>query len=114
MFCVDDLSNVLGAISHPVRRAILSRLAGGSARVTEIAAPFDVSLNAVSKHLKVLESAELIARERRGNFQIVRLNPTALRSAEQWLTFYEKFWSTQLDALQTHLEGEKHGDNNNG
>jgi DNA-binding transcriptional ArsR family regulator len=66
-----------------------------------------MSLAAVSKHLKVLESAELIARERRGSFQIVRLNAATLRPAEEWLAYYEKFWTRQLDALQTYLEGEE-------
>lgn len=74
----------------------------------EIAKPYRMSLAAVSKHLKVLESAELIARERRGSFQIVRLNPARLRPAEEWLAYYQKFWNRQLDALQSFLEGEKH------
>lgn len=78
----------------------------------EIAKPYLMSLAAVSKHLKVLESAELIARERRGSFQIVRLNAKTLKSAEQWLTYYERFWSTKLDALQAHLEGEDDDDGN--
>jgi DNA-binding transcriptional ArsR family regulator len=68
-----------------------------------------MSLAAVSKHLKVLEAAELIARERRGSFQIVRLRANGLRPAEEWLAYYEQFWSAQLDALQTYLEGESDG-----
>lgn len=75
----------------------------------EIAKPYPVSLAAVSKHLKVLEAAELIEREKRGSFQMVRLNAKTLRSAEQWLAYYEKFWSGQLDALQAYLEGEDDG-----
>ncbi len=78
----------------------------------EIAKPYAMSLAAVSKHLKVLEAAELIARERRGSFQIVRLNAKSLRPAEEWLAYYDKFWNRQLDALQTHLEGEDNGDDN--
>ncbi len=74
--------------------------------VGEIAKPYRMSLAAVSKHLKVLESAELIARERRGSFQIVRLKPNSLRPAEQWLAYYEKFWNQRLDAFQNYLEGE--------
>jgi len=62
--------------------------------------------------MKVLEAAELIARERRGSFQIVRLNAKSLRPAEEWLAYYDKFWNRQLDALQTHLEGEDNGDDN--
>lgn len=73
----------------------------------EIARPYRMSLAAVSKHLKVLESADLIAREKRGSFQIVRLNAAPLRSAEQWLAHYQKFWTRQLDALQEFIEGEK-------
>ena len=76
--------------------------------MSEIAKPYRITLAAVSKHLKVLESAELIARERRGSFQIVRLNPAPLRPAEEWLAYYEKFWGRQLDALQHFLEGEEH------
>ncbi len=66
-----------------------------------------MSLAAVSKHLNVLEAAELIARERRGSFQIVRLNAKSLKPAEEWLAYYETFWNRQLDALQTYLEGEE-------
>jgi DNA-binding transcriptional ArsR family regulator len=108
------LDSIFHALSDSTRRAILQDVAAESKTVGEIAKPYAMSLAAVSKHLKVLESAELIARERRGNFQIVRLNPKPLRSAEQWLTFYDKFWNKQLDALQAHLEGENNGDNNNG
>jgi DNA-binding transcriptional ArsR family regulator len=78
--------------------------------VGEVAKPYAMSLAAVSKHLKVLEEAELIARERRGNFQIVRLNAKSLRPAEEWLAFYEKFWSEKIDSLQRYLEeGEDDG-----
>lgn len=73
----------------------------------EIARPYRVSLAAVSKHLKVLESASLILREKRGSFQIVRLNAQALRTAEEWLAYYEQFWNRRLDALQNYFEGEK-------
>ncbi len=80
----------------------------------EIAKPYHMSLAAVSKHLKVLAAAELIARERRGSFQIVRLSANGLRPAEEWLAYYERFWSTQLERLRTHLEvtdkGEDDGD----
>ena len=66
-----------------------------------------MSLAAVSKHLKVLETADLVARERRGNFQIVRLKASTLKSAEEWLAYYETFWTHRLDALQNYLEGDK-------
>lgn len=70
-----------------------------------------MSLAAVSKHLKVLESARLIERRKQGSYQLVRLHAENLRPAERWLAFYEKFWSARLDALQSYLEGE--GDGNN-
>jgi DNA-binding transcriptional ArsR family regulator len=108
------LDSIFHALSDSTRRSILQDVAAKSKTVGEIAKPYTMSLAAISKHLKVLESAELIARQRRGNFQIVRLNPKPLRSAEEWLTFYDKFWTQQLEALQTHLEGENNGDNNNG
>ena len=78
----------------------------------EIAKPYRMSLAAVSKHLKVLESADLIARERRGSFQIVRLNAAAMKPAEEWLAYYETFWNRQLDALQNLLEGEENDEAN--
>jgi DNA-binding transcriptional ArsR family regulator len=99
---VDDLSNVLGAISHPVRRAILSRLSGGSARVTEIAAPFDVSLNAVSKHLKVLEEAGLIGRD-----HIIEFRAAPLRKVSVWVHEYERFWSEHLDKLEEFFKEKR-------
>jgi len=101
------LDATFAALADPTRRAILARLASGEASVTELAEPFAMSQPAISKHLKVLESAELIARERRGSFQIVRLNPAPLRPAEEWLAYYQKFWERQLDALQHFLEGEE-------
>ena len=67
-----------------------------------------MSLAAVSKHVKVLETADLVARERRGNFQIVRLNARTFKPAEEWLAYYETFWNQHLDALQTYLEGDQH------
>src|ERR1700761_8224555 len=101
------LDSIFHALSDSTRRSILRDIASREKTVTEIARPYAMSLAAVSKHLKVLESADLIARERRGSFQIVRLKPAALKPAEQWLAYYEKFWNTQLDALERHLQGEK-------
>ena len=82
-------------------------LAAREKTVGEVAKPHPMSLAAVSKHLNVLEAAELIARERRGNFQIVRLKAASLRPADEWLAYYEHFWNRQLDALQTYLEGDE-------
>lgn len=101
MFSVnEELSTVLGAVAHPARRAILSRLAGGPARVTEIAAPFDLSLNAVSKHLKVLEEAGLIAREKVGRDHIITFRGSPLRKVSVWVHEYERFWNERLDKLE--------------
>jgi DNA-binding transcriptional ArsR family regulator len=104
------LDSVFHALSDSTRRAILRDVSKQEKTVGEIAKPYLMSLAAVSKHLKVLEAAELIARERRGSFQIVRLNAASLRPADDWLAYYEKFWSTQLDRLQSHLEGTHKGE----
>ncbi len=106
------LDAIFHALSDSTRRSILQEVAKRPRTVGEIARPYAMSLAAVSKHLKVLEAAELIARKRRGSFQIVRLNAASLRPAEEWLVYYEKFWNAQLDALQSHLEGEDDGDDN--
>ena len=104
---MDDLSTVLGAISHPSRRAILHRLADGPARVTEIAAPFDLSLNAVSKHLKVLEGAGLVDRERQGRDHVIRFRGDPLRLVSRWVHKYERFWTERLDRLEAYFTKEK-------
>lgn len=101
------LDSVFHALSDATRRSILRDLSGKEKTVGEVAKPYRMTLAAVSKHLNVLESAELIARQRRGSFQIVRLKAENLQAAEQWLAYYEKFWNRQLDALQSYLEGEK-------
>ncbi|HEX4029441.1 MAG TPA: metalloregulator ArsR/SmtB family transcription factor [Terracidiphilus sp.] len=100
------LDSIFHALSDSTRRSILRDISAKEKTVGEVARPYRISLAAVSKHLNVLESAELIARERRGSFQIVRLKAQNLRPAEEWLTWYEKFWNRQLDALQSYLEGE--------
>ncbi len=101
------MDSIFHALSDSTRRSILNDIARHEKTVGEIAKPYHMSLAAVSKHLKVLESADLISREKRGSFQIVRLNAGPLRSADQWLAHYEKFWNRQLDALQKYIEGEK-------
>ena len=103
----DDLSVTFAALADPTRRAILTRLAGGEATVGELAEPFALTQQAVSKHLKVLESAELVARERRGSFHIVRLQAQSLQAAEEWIAFYSRFWNQRLDNLEKFLEGDK-------
>jgi DNA-binding transcriptional ArsR family regulator len=104
---MDDLSTVLGAISHPSRRAILHRLADGPARVTEIAAPFDMSLNAVSKHLKVLEAAGLVEREVQGRDHLIRFRGGPLRMVSDWVHEYQPFWNERLDRLQQYFTNKK-------
>lgn len=101
------LDSIFHALSDTTRRSILRDVAAKERTVGEVAKPYRMSLAAVSKHLNVLESAELIARERRGSFQIVRLKAQNLRPAEEWLAWYEKFWNQRLDALQSYLEGEE-------
>ena len=105
--CMNDLSTVLGAISHPSRRAILHRLVDGPARVTEIAAPFEMSLNAVSKHLKVLEGAGLIGREVQGREHLIHFRGEPLRMVSQWVHEYERFWTERLDRLEQYFENER-------
>lgn len=103
----ERLNSIFHALADPTRRSILRDVAGGEKTVSEVARPFKLTLAAVSKHLNVLESAELIARERRGSFQIVRLKAESLREAEEWIAFYERFWKGQLDSMAKFLEGER-------
>jgi DNA-binding transcriptional ArsR family regulator len=100
------LDSIFHALADPTRRSILRSVSQGAKTVGEVAKPYSLTLAAVSKHLNVLEAAELIARERRGSFQIVRLNAQNLKPAEEWLAYYEQFWNRQLDALKELLEGE--------
>jgi DNA-binding transcriptional ArsR family regulator len=99
-----QLDDVFYALSDPTRRAILDRLSSGEATVKELAAPFEMSLPAVSKHLKALESAGLLAREVDGRVHRISLRPEGLRSASEWVERYRKFWGVQLDRLSAFLE----------
>jgi DNA-binding transcriptional ArsR family regulator len=99
----DRLSVIFSALADPTRRAILARLATGSASVTELAEPFAMSLPAVSKHLKVLERAGLIARGREAQWRPCRLEAAPLREIASWLDEYRQFWDEQLDRLDTYL-----------
>src|SRR5271156_5067256 len=101
---VASLDSVFHALSDATRRAILRDVSREARTVGQIAAPYSMSLAAVSKHLQVLERAELIRREKKGNYRMVRLNADALRAAQAWLTYYENFWTGQMDALQSYLE----------
>jgi DNA-binding transcriptional ArsR family regulator len=97
------LDQTFAALADPTRRAILARLAGGEATVNELAEPFRISLPAISRHLKVLEQARLIDRERDGSFRRCRLRADRLAEASDWLRFYERFWTESLDRLAEHL-----------
>lgn len=99
-----QLDRVFQALSDSTRRSILRNLINGERSVSEIAEPFELTFAAVSKHLKVLEVAELIDRRKQGSFQMIKLNPKNLKTADQWLRFYEQFWSSRIDALKTLLE----------
>ena len=99
----DPLSATFSALADPTRRAILARLASGEASVTELAEPFDISLPAVSKHLKVLERAGLIARNREAQWRRCRLEAAPLRGAADWLDLYREFWEERLDRLEAYL-----------
>jgi DNA-binding transcriptional ArsR family regulator len=91
---------VLGAISDPTRRAILHRLTRGSARITDLAEPFDMSFAAISKHVRMLERAGLVHRERRGREHTLTLDARPLRQVVRWTSHYERFWNERLDRLE--------------
>jgi DNA-binding transcriptional ArsR family regulator len=100
----DRLSSTLAALADPTRRAILSRLALGETSVTALAEPFAMSLPAVSKHLKVLERAGLIARGREAQWRPCRLEAGPLRDVSDWLEHYRRFWDESLDRLDDYLQ----------
>jgi len=99
----DTLSVTLSALADPTRRAILARLAKGEATVNEIAKPFDISLPAVSRHLKVLEGAGLISRGREAQWRPCRLEPRALKAVENWLSRYRRLWTESFDKMDAYL-----------
>jgi DNA-binding transcriptional ArsR family regulator len=98
------LDRTFGALADPIRRAILARLADGDATVGELARPFRVSRPAISKHLRVLERAELVRREREGRVSRCELNGAAMRGIAEWLERYRVFWAGRLDALARYAE----------
>jgi DNA-binding transcriptional ArsR family regulator len=99
----EQLSAVFGALADPTRRAILARLAAGDAKVSDLAAPFTVSQPAISRHLKVLERAGLISRERRATARLSHLEAEPLREATAWLARYREFWDESYDRLDELL-----------
>jgi DNA-binding transcriptional ArsR family regulator len=98
-----DLDAIFAALADSTRRAILSRLATGEASVTELAEPFDMSLPAISKHLKVLERAGLIARGRDAQWRPCRLEASPLKDVADWVGHYRKFWEESFDRLDEYL-----------
>lgn len=100
------LDATFSALADPTRRAIISKLAEGEIPVLEIAAPFDMSLPAVTKHIRVLEKAGLVIRRKQGRVHYCRLNAEPLRDAAQWLVFYQQFWDAKLDSLADFLESD--------
>jgi DNA-binding transcriptional ArsR family regulator len=101
----DELSATFAALADPTRRAILARLADGEATVNELAAPFPITLQAVSQHLRVLERAGLIERGRTAQLRPSRLRGGPLRDAAEWLDTYRGFWEQSFDALEQRLDG---------
>jgi DNA-binding transcriptional ArsR family regulator len=109
----DRLSSTLFALSDPTRRGILARLATGDATVTELAEPYDMSLAAVSKHLKVLKTAGLISRGREAQWRPCHLEAAPLRDVFEWLESYQRFWNRSLDSLAEYLSVMKNQGRNN-
>ena len=99
--------SVFVAISDPTRRAILDRLTHGPTRVTDVAAPFAMSLNAVSKHVKVLERAGLVRRARQGREHVLTLDAAPLREVARYCSHFERYWNERLDRLETFFRQEK-------
>jgi DNA-binding transcriptional ArsR family regulator len=99
----DRLSAIFAALADPTRRAILARLVDGEATVTTLAAPFAISLPAISRHLKVLEAAGLISRSRSAQWRSSRLAPDGLREVVDWVEPYRQFWDVRFDRLDAHL-----------
>lgn len=102
-----ELDRIFGALSDPTRRRLLARLRGGSARITDLADPLPVSLNAVSKHVKVLERAGLVRREVVGREHRISLDASPLLDAVEWMAGYEAYWNERIDALEAYLAGRR-------
>jgi DNA-binding transcriptional ArsR family regulator len=108
----DRLTSTFAALADPTRRAILARLATGEASVTELAEPFSMSLQAVSKHLKVLERGGLIVRSRAAQSRPCRIEPAALKAIYHWLEEYRRTWDERLDHLDDYLRDLQRGESN--
>ena len=110
----DNLSATFAALADPTRRAILGRLASGEVSVTELAGPFDMSLPAISKHLKVLERAGLIARGREAQWRPCRLEAERLKEVADWVERYREIWEQRLDRLGSYLKELQKKENKRG
>lgn len=108
----DPLTSAFSALADPTRRAMLARLALGEATVNELAEPFDLSLPAISKHLKVLESAGFVARSRNAQFRPCRLDPAPLKDVAGWIDRYRRFWDDSFDQLDNYLKELQKGKDN--
>src|SRR5436190_17384606 len=104
---MNQLTDVLAAISHPTRRAIIGQLSKGPARFLDVAKPFDTALNAVTKHLKLLERAGLIERRKQGREVLISFRGEPLREAAAWMHEYERFWNERLDQFEQHFRDKK-------
>ena len=104
---MDSLTDVLTAISHPTRRAIIDQLTRGPARFLDVAAPIDTALNAVTKHLKMLERAGLIARQKQGREVFISLQAEPLRQVASWVHEYERFWNQHLDQFEQFFKNKR-------
>ncbi|HEX4712162.1 metalloregulator ArsR/SmtB family transcription factor [Phenylobacterium sp.] len=107
---IDPFSATLSALADPTRRAILARLSEGEATVNELAAPFDISLPAISRHLKVLEGAGLISRSRAAQWRPCRLEAEPLQALDGWLERYRRFWDASFDKMDAYLAELKAGE----
>lgn len=103
MITADPLSATFSALADPTRRSILARLARGESSVTELAEPFDITMPAVTKHLKVLEGAGLVQRGRRAQWRPCRLRAAPLKNATDWIAQYRRFWEESFDRLEDYL-----------
>ena len=106
---MDQLTDVLNAISHPTRQTIIGQLANKPTRFLDIAKPFDTALNAVTKHLKLLERAGLIERRKQGREVLISFRGEPLREVAVWVHEYERFWNQRLDQFEQHFRNKKKG-----
>lgn len=100
----DPLSNTFHALADPTRRAILASLTTGQKTVSDLAEPFDMTMPAITKHLKVLEKAKLIERSREAQYRPCRLQPEPLKDIDEWISEYRKFWEASFDRLEDYLQ----------